>query len=72
MKIFMGLLLGGVIIGILVYNLPSGTFKDNILIGGIFELLGQVFLRGIMMMVIPLVFISLVNGVASIGDIKKN
>lgn len=70
MKIFMGLLLG-VIIGILVYNLPSGTFKDNILIGGIFELLGQVFLRGIMMMVIPLVFISLVNGVASIGDIKK-
>lgn len=70
MKIFMGLLLG-VIIGILVYNLPSGTFKDSILIGGIFELLGQVFLRGIMMMVIPLVFISLVNGVASIGDIKK-
>ncbi len=44
MKIFMGLLLG-VIIGILVYNLPSGTFKDNILIGGIFELLGQVFFK---------------------------
>src|SRR5699024_653535 len=61
----------GVIVGVLVYNLPDGTFKDKILIDGIFQLVGQLFLRGIMMLVVPLVFISLVNGAASMGDIKK-
>lgn len=58
-------------VGILVYYLPEGTLRDDILIDGIFQLLGQVFLRGIMMMVVPLVFISLVNGTASMGDVKK-
>ncbi len=69
-KIFIGLILG-LITGIIVYFLPSGTFKNDILINGIFQLVGQIFLRGIMMMVVPLVFISLVNGAASMGDIKK-
>jgi Na+/H+-dicarboxylate symporter len=69
-KIFIGLILG-LITGIIVYFLPAGTFKDDILINGIFQLVGQVFLRAIMMMVVPLVFVSLVNGAASMGDIKK-
>lgn len=69
-KIFIGLLVG-LVVGILVYYLPEGTLRDDILIDGIFQLLGQVFLRGIMMMVVPLVFISLVNGTASMGDVKK-
>ncbi|HEY8361541.1 MAG TPA: cation:dicarboxylase symporter family transporter, partial [Tissierellaceae bacterium] len=69
-KVLIGLLIG-LITGIIVYNLPSGVFKDKILINGIFQLLGQVFLRGIMMLVVPLVFVSLVNGTASIGDVKK-
>ena len=65
-KIFIGLLVG-LVVGILVYYLPEGTLRDDILIDGIFQLLGQVFLRGIMMMVVPLVFISLVNGTANMG-----
>ena len=69
-KVLIGLLIG-LITGIIVYSLPSGVFKDTILINGIFQLLGQIFLRGIMMLVVPLVFISLVNGTASIGDVKK-
>lgn len=69
-KIFIGLLIG-LVVGILVHSLPAGTFRDDILIDGIFQLLGQIFLRGIMMMVVPLVFISLVNGTASMGDVKK-
>lgn len=69
-KVLIGLILG-VITGIIVFNFPSGLLKDTILINGIFQLLGQIFLRGIMMLVVPLVFISLVNGTASIGDIKK-
>jgi Na+/H+-dicarboxylate symporter len=69
-KIFIGLIVG-LITGIIVYQLPDGTFKNDILINGIFQLVGQAFLRGIMMMVVPLVFISLVNGAASMGDVKK-
>lgn len=71
-KVLIGLAIG-VIVGIIVYYLPSGTLKDKILIDGIFQLVGQLFLRGIMMCVVPLVFVSLVNGAASMGgDIKKN
>ncbi len=61
----------GIIVGILVYMLPGGMFKDTILINGLFQLVGQLFLRAIMMLVVPLVFVSLVNGAASMGDIKK-
>ncbi len=61
----------GLLTGILVFQLPDGVFKDVVLVDGIFNLVGQLFLRGIMMLVVPLVFVSLVNGAASIGDIKK-
>ena len=69
-RILVALVLG-LITGIIVFQLPAGVFKDTILINGIFQLVGQLFLRGIMMLVIPLVFISLVNGAASMGDVKK-
>ncbi|CAK7086638.1 dicarboxylate/amino acid:cation symporter [Tissierella sp.] len=69
-RVLIGLLLG-LITGIIVFKLPSGVIKDTILINGIFQLIGQVFLRGIMMLVVPLVFVSLVNGAASMGDVKK-
>lgn len=64
-------LLIGLIVGIGVFYLPAGTFKDDILVDGVFQLVGQIFLRGIMMIVVPLVFVSLVTGAASMGDIKK-
>ena len=69
-KVLIGLVLG-LITGIMIFQLPSGVIKDTILIDGIFQLVGQLFLRGIMMLVVPLVFISLVNGAASMGDVKK-
>lgn len=69
-KIFIGLILG-LITGVLLYMLPQSTFKSDVIIDGLFFLVGQVFLRSILMMVVPLVFISLVNGSASMGDVKK-
>ena len=69
-KVLIGLAIGFVI-GIIVHYLPKGTLRDEILINGVFQFVGQVFLRGIMMCVVPLVFVSLVNGAASMGDIKK-
>ena len=61
----------GIVAGIIVYNLPKGAFRDTFLINGLFQLVGQIFLRSIMMLVVPLVFVSLVTGAASMGDIKK-
>jgi Na+/H+-dicarboxylate symporter len=69
-RVLIGLVLG-LITGIIVFRLPNGVIKDTILINGIFQLVGQIFLRAIMMLVVPLVFISLVNGAASMGDVKK-
>lgn len=69
-KVLIGLVLG-VITGNLVYFMPGGFIKDSILIDGLFQLVGQIFLRSIMMLVVPLVFISLINGAASMGDVKK-
>ncbi len=69
-KVLLGLLVGA-IVGIIVHYMPSGTLRDAVLLDGIFQFVGQVFLRGIMMVVVPLVFVSLVNGAASMGDIKK-
>jgi len=69
-KILVALVLGA-ITGIIVFQFPNGIVKDTILINGLFQLVGQLFLRGIMMLVVPLVFISLANGAASMGDIKK-
>ena len=69
-KVLIALVIG-IIVGILVYSMPSGTLKDTVLVDGIFLFLGQVFLRGIMMLVVPLVFISLVNGAANMGDVTK-
>lgn len=69
-KVLLGLLLGA-IVGVLTYQLPDSGFKQVFLIDGVYKLMGQVFLRGIMMLVVPLVFISLVNGAASMGDVHK-
>ncbi|WP_026477928.1 dicarboxylate/amino acid:cation symporter [Alkaliphilus transvaalensis] len=69
-KIFIGLVCG-LITGIILNKIGPNYVSDTLLVGGIFELVGQLFLRGINMLVVPLVFISLVNGAASMSDIKK-
>jgi Na+/H+-dicarboxylate symporter len=70
-KIFLGLVLGAVV-GIAV-NLTgvadSALWVDNILPP--LEFVGSLFIRLIMMIVIPLVVASLMIGVASLGDIGK-
>lgn len=69
-KIFIGLI-SGLILGIILNQMGPSNFRDNILVNGIFTLAGNIFLNGIKMMVVPLVFISLVNGASSMSDIKK-
>ncbi|SES95747.1 dicarboxylate/amino acid:cation symporter [Anaerobranca gottschalkii] len=69
-KILKGLFLG-MIIGLILNFMPENYVKDVVIIDGILYLIGQIFLRAIMMMVVPLVFISLVNGSSGVGDIKR-
>ena len=69
-RIFIGLIIG-LIVGLIVNGLPESYFRDTVLINGVFLLLGEVFLRCIMMLVVPLVFVTIVNGVLNLGDVKR-
>ncbi|WMJ79510.1 dicarboxylate/amino acid:cation symporter [Clostridium sp. MB40-C1] len=68
-KILLGLLLG-VIFGITSNMFFEKTINESI-IKWVLDPAGNVFLRGIKMLVVPLVLCSLICGTASVGDIKK-
>lgn len=69
-KILLGLFLG-FIFGLILKELPEGFIKDTLLLNGIIKILGDGFTTSIKMMVVPLVFVSLVCGSSSMGDVKK-
>lgn len=69
-KILLGLILGAVF-GLLISKLPQGYIRDTIIIKGILALSGGIFISGIKMLVVPLVFVSLVCGASALGDPKK-
>src|SRR5215210_6164002 len=70
-RILIGLAVG-VIAGVSV-NFAFGGDHPRVawVIDNITQPIGQVFLRSLLMIVVPLVFSSLVVGVAGIGDIRK-
>ncbi|WP_181995564.1 dicarboxylate/amino acid:cation symporter [Clostridium sp. AM58-1XD] len=68
--IFFALLLGAVTGLGLHYGMPAGHLRDDILMNGVFYVIGQGFLRLMQMLVVPLVFCSIVCGSAAIGDTK--
>ena len=70
-KILIGLAVG-VIAGISVNKLLGGDHPKVVwIVDNITQPVGQLFLRLLLMIVVPLVFSSLVVGVAGIGDIRK-
>lgn len=69
-KIFIALLLGA-LTGVIMYFVPNGAVRDQLLVGGIFNVVGNGFLRAMQMLVVPLVLCSLVCGSMAIGDTKK-
>ena len=70
-RILMGLVVGAGA-GLLVNALVGGdNSRVAWIISNITEPIGQLFLRLLLMIVVPLVFSSLVVGVAGIGDIRK-
>lgn len=77
-KIFIGLIVG-LFTGLALFFIKEATggegslafLIDDVIIGFIFELIGGIFVNSIRMMIVPLVFVSLTLGAASMGDIKK-
>ena len=63
----------GIIVG-LVMNITglnaTGSFFNEYITNGLFWLVGKIFIAGLTMLVVPLVFFSLVTGVLGIGDIR--
>lgn len=70
-RIFIALLLGAAVGVILHYVVPAGHIKDDIIINGVFYVVGQGFIRLMQMLVAPLVLCSLICGSMAIGDTKK-
>jgi dicarboxylate/amino acid:cation (Na+ or H+) symporter, DAACS family len=70
-RILIGLLVG-VVAGVAVNRLAGGDAPGVVwTVRNITEPIGQLFLRLLLMVVVPLVFAALVVGVAGIGDVRK-
>ena len=68
--ILIGMVLGLIFGLILNFWVHNPFIKDVILMGNVFYLGGNLFIKLMKMLVVPLVFCSIVVGVASISDIK--
>ena len=69
-QIFIALIMGA-ILGIVLHVAASDVeFVQNVLINGVFYVIGQGFIRLMQMLVVPLVFCSLICGATAIGDSK--
>ena len=67
----LGLLCGALLNTIFSFNILSATTAatiDGILVDGLFDTVGQIFVRSLKLLVVPLVFVSLVCGVSSLGN----
>lgn len=75
-KILLGMLTG-VAVGIIINFVSAGAapgiagFIETNLTEGLFYVVGQVFLRLLQVLVVPLVLVSLICGTAALGDVKR-
>ena len=67
----MGLLMGALLNIVSSGNLLPGAISgwlDFYLVDGLFDAVGQIFVRSLKLLVVPLVFVSLICGVSSLGN----
>lgn len=67
-KVVIGMVLG-FITGV-VFNLIDSSFINTHIVGGLFAMIGKMFVNALKMLVVPLVIFSLICGVTGIGDIR--
>ncbi|ANT60223.1 sodium:dicarboxylate symporter [Salipiger sp. CCB-MM3] len=59
----------GFALGVILNLLQIGWINEHV-VGGFFGMVGRMFVNALQMLVVPLVFFSLICGVAGIGDIR--
>ena len=59
----------GLLHGILIKNFPDSSFYGPFM--ALIELLGQLFIKALKMILVPLVFFSIVVGISNLGNAKK-
>ncbi|MBP0481311.1 dicarboxylate/amino acid:cation symporter [Sagittula salina] len=59
----------GLVFGV-IFNALDSDAIDKHLVGGLFHMVGRMFVNALQMLVVPLVFFSLICGVAGIGDVR--
>lgn len=71
-KVLIGMV-AGIVVGLAI-NLSganaAGSFVNTYVVDGLFHVVGTMFINGLRMLVVPLVFFSLVCGVCGIGNIS--
>ncbi|MGH1420061.1 MAG: dicarboxylate/amino acid:cation symporter [Hyphomicrobiaceae bacterium] len=67
-KVLIGMVLG-VVVGVIFNKLGNPFINENI-VGGLFAMIGKMFVNALKMLVVPLVTFSLICGVTGIGDIR--
>jgi Na+/H+-dicarboxylate symporter len=72
-KVLIAMVLGIIVgLGINLSEIKAeGGFVDEYVVGGLFYIVGKMFITALKMLVVPLVFFSLISGVLGIGDIRK-
>lgn len=71
LAMLMGLLVGALFNLLSSHSLLSvglATWLDQIIFNGLFDTIGQIFVRSLKLLVVPLVFVSLICGVSSLGN----
>ena len=70
-QILAGLVLGLIFGIVLNFTVADVAWVRSLLIDGVLNTVGEIFVRFLSMLVVPLVFVSLVTGVSSLSDPKK-
>lgn len=69
-KILLGMILG-LLLGLLLNYIGVSGWIESWIINGLFHIGGKVFIALLSLLVVPLVFVSLVVGTASLEDVRK-
>ena len=67
-KVMIGMV-AGLVLGV-IFNMIDSAFINTHIVGGLFAMIGKMFVNALKMLVVPLVFFSLICGVTGIGDIR--